>query len=68
MAIFELFIAAILFQERAPLYGTLVFNLWKSCEICLTLSGGAMTECLNAERQVVSRLMETQGKFEITGE
>jgi hypothetical protein len=40
MAIFDTFIAIISLQERAPFYGTLVSNLWKSYEISLTLRGG----------------------------
>jgi len=40
MAISDILIASILFQERAPLYGMVVSNLRKSFEISLILRGG----------------------------
>jgi hypothetical protein len=40
VAISDIFIAIILLQERAPLYGMVVSNLRKSFEIRLILRGG----------------------------
>jgi hypothetical protein len=40
MAISDIFIAIILLQERAPLYGMVLSNLWKSFERSLILRGG----------------------------
>jgi len=40
MTISDIFIAITLLQERAPLYGVVVSNLWKSFEISLILREG----------------------------
>jgi len=40
MVISDIYIAIILLQERAPLYGMVVSNLRKNFEICLILRGG----------------------------